>query len=170
MSIQTVFLFAAALTLWAAFMMVTRRNLMHTALYLIVTLFGVAIFFVILEAGFLAVVQVIVYIGAIAIMVIFAIMLTRGDGPVDEEPVNTGFGWGALLAALFAFGLIILIGQWPAVYSLAPRFDGARDTIRELGIAFVSPEQSVLPFELAGILLLAAFIGAVTVSRVQKKK
>ena len=112
---QAVFLFTSFLILFSGFMMVTRQNLVHAALYLIVALFGVAVIFVLLEAGFLAVVQVLVYIGAIAILMIFAVMLTRGDVSREQEPVNAGFGWALLLAALFCFGLIILIGQWPAV-------------------------------------------------------
>lgn len=165
--IQGVFLFTAALILWAAFMMVTRQNLVHSALYLVVTLFGVAVIFVLLEAGFLAVVQVLVYIGAIAILMIFAVMLTRGD-VIEEESTNRGAGWSALLAALFCFGLIILVAQWPGVDDAAPVLDAGRDTITELGAALVSPDAFVIPFEVSGILLVAALIGALVVARPQK--
>lgn len=168
-AIQGVFLFTAALILWAAFMMVTRQNLVHAALYLIVTLFGVAVLFVLLEAGFLAVVQVLVYIGAIAILMIFAVMLTRGD-VIEEEGVNRSYGWAAMLSALFCFGLIILVGQWPSVNAAAPALDATRDTIVELGTALVSPEGYVIPFEVASVMLLAALIGALVVARPQKKE
>lgn len=167
--IQLVFLFAAALILWAAFMMVTRSNLVHAALFLIVTLFGVAILFVLLEAGFLAVLQVLVYIGAIAILMIFAVMLTRGD-VVEEEVVNRGFGWALMLAALFCFGLIILVGQWPGVNETAPRIVESRDLIQELGVQMFAPEGYVLPVEVASVLLLGAIIGALVVARPQKKE
>ena len=149
-AVQAVFLFTAALILWAAFMMVTRQNLVHAALYLVVALFGVAVIFVLLEAGFLAVIQVLIYIGAIAILMIFAVMLTRGD--VTEAPaVNRSYGWAALLAALFGFGLIILVGQWPGVNTIAPALSAARDTISELGQALVSPDGYVIPFEVASV-------------------
>ena len=166
--IQAVFVFSAALILWAAFMMVTRQNLVHGALYLVVSLFGVAIIFVLLEAGFLAVIQVLIYIGAIAILMIFAVMLTRGD-VIEEQSVNRSYGWAALVAALFCFGLIILVGQWPAVNSLAPTISAARDTVAELGQALVAPEGYVIPFEVASVLLLAALIGALVVASPQKK-
>jgi len=166
--VQVVFLFTAALILWGAFMMVTRQNLVHAALYLIVALFGVAVIFVLLEAGFLAVIQVLIYIGAIAILMIFAVMLTRGD-VIEEQTVNRNFGWAAMLAALFCFGLIILIGLWPAVSSLAPALDASRDTVAELGEVLVSPDGYVIPFEVASVLLLAALIGALVVARPQKK-
>jgi len=149
-------------------MMVTRQNLVHAALYLIVALFGVAVIFVLLEAGFLAVIQVLIYIGAIAILMIFAVMLTRGD-VIEEQTVNRNFGWAAMLAALFCFGLIILIGLWPAVSSLAPALDASRDTVAELGEVLVSPDGYVIPFEVASVLLLAALIGALVVARPQKK-
>ena len=168
--IQVVFLFTAALILWAAFMMVTRQNLVHAALYLIAALFGVAVIFVLLEAGFLAVIQVLVYIGAIAILMIFAVMLTRGDVSHESESVNRGFGWAALLAALFCFGLIIFLGQSPAINTPAPALAVDRDTVFELGRALVSPDAYVIPFEVASVLLLAALIGALVVARPHTKE
>lgn len=76
---QIIFILVAAVTLGAAISVVTSRNLIHSALWLILALFGVAIFYVLLDAGFFAVIQVIIYIGAIAILFIFAAMLTRRD-------------------------------------------------------------------------------------------
>jgi NADH-quinone oxidoreductase subunit J len=166
---HAVFLFTSFLILFGGFMMVTRQNLVHAALYLIVALFGVAVIFVLLDAGFLAVVQVLVYIGAIAILMIFAVMLTRGDVAREQDPVNAGFGWALLLAALFCFGLIVLIGQWPAVNTQAPALSADTDTVFELGTALVSPDGYVIPFEVASVLLLAALIGALVVARPQKK-
>ncbi len=166
---QAVFLFTSLLILFSGFMMVTRQNLVHAALYLIVALFGVAVVFVLLDAGFLAVVQVLVYIGAIAILMIFAVMLTHGDVSREQEPVNKGFGWALLLAALFCFGLIILVGQWPGVNSQAPALDADTNTVLDLGTALVSPDGYVIPFEVASILLLAALIGALVVARPHKK-
>jgi NADH-quinone oxidoreductase subunit J len=166
---QAVFLFTSFLILFGGFMMVTRQNLVHAALYLIVALFGVAVIFVLLDAGFLAVVQVLVYIGAIAILMIFAVMLTRGDVAREQDPVNAGFGWALLLAALFCFGLIVLIGQWPGIDTPAPALSADRDTVLELGTALVSPDGYVIPFEVASVLLLAALIGALVVARPQKK-
>jgi len=75
--LQLIFLFTGAAILISAVMVVVAHNLVHAALWLVVSLFGVAVLFVLLEAGFLAAVQVVLYIGAIAILIIFAIMLTR---------------------------------------------------------------------------------------------
>ncbi|PIZ26393.1 MAG: NADH-quinone oxidoreductase subunit J, partial [Chloroflexi bacterium CG_4_10_14_0_8_um_filter_57_5] len=77
--VQIIFLLCAALILASALMVVTTRNLIQAALWLVAALFGVAMLYAILDAGFLAVVQVVVYIGAIAILFIFAVMLTRRE-------------------------------------------------------------------------------------------
>lgn len=167
---QGVFLFTSFLILFSGFMMVTRSNLVHAALYLVVALFGVAIVFVLLDAGFLAVVQVLVYIGAIAILMIFAVMLTRGDMSQQQDIMNSGLGWALLLAALFGFAIIVMLGQWADVGALAPAMSAERDTVLELGIALVSPDAYVIPFEVASILLLAALVGALVVARPPQKK
>lgn len=166
---QGIFLFISFVILFSGFMMVTRSNLVHAALYLILVLFGVAVLFVLLGAGFLAVVQVIVYIGAIAILMIFAVMLTRGDVTGERMTMNSGFGWGMLLSALFGFALIIMLGQWPNVATLAPALDPAQDQVVDLGVALVSPQGFVIPFEVASVLLLAALIGALYVARAPQK-
>ena len=90
---QIVFLFTAFITLAAALMVVVARNLVRSALWLVLTLFGVAVMYVLLHAGFLAVVQVVIYIGAIAILMIFAIMLTRRIA-IDVGPHSTRTGVG----------------------------------------------------------------------------
>lgn len=166
---QGVFLFSSALILFSGFMMVTRPNLVHAALYLVVALFGVAIIFVLLDAGFLAVVQVLVYIGAIAILMIFAVMLTRGNVVEEQISFNTAAGWALLLAALFAFALIVMLGQWPGIGAQTQALNPDRDTVAELGTALVSPDAYVIPFEVASVLLLAGLIGALVVARPQKK-
>ncbi|MEX1247288.1 MAG: NADH-quinone oxidoreductase subunit J [Anaerolineales bacterium] len=167
---QGVFIFTSFLTLFSGYMTVTRTNLVHSALFLVVALFGVAVIFVLLDAGFLAVVQVLVYIGAIAILMIFAVMLTRGNVTDEQESVSPFFGWALLLAALFAFALIVMLGQWQDVAAQAPALSAERNTVAELGAALVSPEAYVIPFEVASVLLLAALIGALVVARPQKKK
>jgi NADH-quinone oxidoreductase subunit J len=168
--IQGVFLITAAAILWSAYMVVTRDNLIHSALYLIITLFGVAVLFVLLEAGFLAVVQVLVYIGAIAILMIFAVMLTRGDVDKLEQVSIANSGWVGMISILFFSTLILLMGQWPAFNSVVTgQLDSGRDTVVELGTALVSPNGYVIPFEVASVLLLAALIGALYVARPQGK-
>src|SRR5258708_6497209 len=104
--LQFIFLVTGAAILIAAFMVVVARNLVHAALWLIVSLFGVAVLFVLLEAEFLAAVQVVLYIGAIAILIIFAIMLTRRVMQ-DTGPQTNRQWWLGALIALALFGALL---------------------------------------------------------------
>src|SRR5512146_177575 len=109
---QIIFILVALFTLGSCFMVVTTRNLVHAALWLISTLFGVAVTYALLNAAFLAVVQVVVYIGAIAILFIFAIMLTRKD-LIDRGPqMNRNWWLGVLLSVLVFAGLFFLLQSW----------------------------------------------------------
>src|SRR5215475_12318705 len=109
---QIIFLVVGAVILGSALMVVTTRNLIHAALWLIVTLFGVAVLYALLNAGFLAVVQVVVYIGAIAILFIFAVMLTRKDMRDQGPQLNKNWWFGALIAVFVFVGLFFLLQGW----------------------------------------------------------
>jgi NADH-quinone oxidoreductase subunit J len=158
---QLIFIVVSAATLGAALITVTNRNLFHSALWLIATLFGVAAIFVLLEAGFLAAVQVLLYIGAIAILIIFAVMLTRRLMAEGREAVNSEW-W--LSAALLIILLLAIIGRVPSWYGTAPQVD-VSDSIAELGQSLVNPDLYVLPFEVASVMLLVALIGAIIIAR-----
>jgi len=145
-------------------MVVTSPNLIHSALWLVAALFGVAVVFALLNAGFLAVVQVVIYIGAIAILMIFAIMLTRRIAKDAGPRFNTNWPWAAILAVIMFVGLTWILVNWPGIDQPAAFLSPASDPLKELGIALVSPNGYVLPFELASVLLLAALVGAIVVS------
>src|SRR5512146_3479612 len=109
---QIIFLLVALFTLGSGFMVVTTRNLVHAALWLVSTLFGVAVAYALLNAAFLAVVQVVVYIGAIAILFIFAVMLTRKDMRDQGPQLNRNWWLGVVLAVLVFAGLVFLLQGW----------------------------------------------------------
>ena len=161
---QTLFLFVALFTLGSGLMVVTTRNLVHAAFWLISTLFGVAVTFALLSASFLAVVQVVVYIGAIAILFIFAVMLTRKDMRDQGPQMNRNWWFGAILSALTFLGLFFLLQGWDGLSKTATEIPAGFDAISELGNALVSPDAFVLPFEVASVLLVAALVGAVYVA------
>ena len=166
--LQVIFLIVAALALASAFMVVSARNLVHAALYLIVTLFAVAVLLVLLEAAFLAVVEVVLYIGAIAILIIFAIMLTRGAFLENQPQTNAGWWLPAGLAALVFAGLAWILLNVPQFLSAsAAAFDDG-ETIRQLGIQLVGPNAFALPFEVASVLLLAALVGSIVIAGERK--
>jgi NADH-quinone oxidoreductase subunit J len=188
---QTVAFFAfAVMTLGGGLMVVISRNLWHSALFLMLSLFGTSGLFVLLVAPFLAAVQVLVYIGAIAILVLFAIMLTRRMMGLEETQNDQ---WPAAAAVGIVLFIILVLTvspladeQWvidvfgEPVQNLnanLPVDPEAEDsgvvsnedlnivTVEEIGKALVTRDGFVLPFELASILLTAALIGAIVVAR-----
>ena len=164
MALQIIFILVAGATLGAALMVVTSPNLIHSAFWLVGALFGVAVVFALLNAGFLAVVQVVIYIGAIAILMIFAIMLTRRIAKDAGPRFNANWVWAAILAVVVFAGLTWMLFSWPAIDEPAAALNPASDPLRELGLALVAPGGYVLPFEIASVLLLAALIGAIVIA------
>lgn len=162
--LEIIFLIVAVVTMLAALMVVTTPNLVHAALWLILTLFGVAATFILLQSPFLAVVQVVVYIGAIAILMIFAIMLTRRVMKDSGPQTNSNWWLAAILGLILFVGLALVLINSGAADVNPQTLAADADTISQLGQALVSPDAYVIPFELASVLLLAALIGAIVVA------
>jgi NADH-quinone oxidoreductase subunit J len=159
--VQTVvFIILSLITLGAALAVVTSKNLFHSALFLILSFVGVAGLYVLLEAPFLAAVQILVYVGAIAILIVFAVMLTRRLMAKDLVQRNAQWGWSALGAVLLflALGLILLQVNWPAVEAAVPE-----ETISILGQDLMG--TYLVPFEVASVLLLVALVGSIIIAR-----
>lgn len=147
----------SAVTLISAGGVMVSRNLMHAVLFLILTFVGVAGFFVLLSADFIAMAQVIIYVGAIAVLVLFAILLTPRAGRDNGETkmVVPAVLLSICLAAVFLF--VIQDATWSEV-SESPVI-GAE----ELGEALLT--TWVLPFEIASVLLTAALVGSIMLAR-----
>lgn len=161
---QILFLLVALVTVTAAVKVVTTRRVMHAALWLIVTLMGVAVVFALLESSFFAVVQVVVYIGAIAVLFIFAVMLTRRSMADEGAQVNRNW-WAAALASLALAGVIVwVLSSWQAFGKLSAALPEGSNDIAAFGKALVSPQGYVIPFEVSSVLLVAALVGAIYVS------
>lgn len=163
MPIQIFFLIVAAITLVSAVMVVTVRRMMHAALWLVLSLFGVALIFAMLDASFYAVIQLIVYIGAIAILVIFAVMMTRRV--MDDDSVQTNKNWwAALIAVLIVFaGIAATALPWTRL-QVGPGLPPGDTILTDFGTALINPQQYAIPFEVSSVLLLAAVIGAIYVA------
>lgn len=147
----------SALTLVAAGGVMASRNLLHAVLFLIVTLMAVAGFFVLLSADFLAMAQVIIYVGAIAVLVLFAVLLTPRAGRDNGE--TRWAAPGVLLAVVLLAVLLFVITDtnWATVKA-SPELAAA-----DLGRALL--KTWVLPFEIASVLLTAALIGSIMLVR-----
>ncbi len=153
------FYIAGAVTLFGAIGVVTTRNVVHAALYLLASLAGVAGAFVLLYAEFLALVQVLIYGGAIIIVILFALMLTR-TGEYETSGENRRWPF----AAAVSFGLFALLAF--TFVSDSGRYNSdtrAAIDVEELGTALF--EQWAVPFEIASIVLIVALIGAVVIGR-----
>lgn len=162
---QFIFILVSVITIGSALAVVTNRNLFHAALALMVTFLGVAGLYVLLEAGFLAAAQLLVYIGAISILIIFAIMMTRRLMQATELPFNSQWGLG-LFASIVVFAVLFFVigSYWPLQPDAASLRPVSGDSIVRLGMAFVGANELVLAFELASVLLLAALVGAIWVA------
>lgn len=152
----------AALIVLSAVLMTASKNIFHSALYLALSLFGVAAIFVLLNSYFLAGIQVLIYIGAVVILTIFVINLTR-EITGKLIPQTNKQVIPAILASLLTAGLIILTvikTDWGTRISQGV---GAanRDSASIIGKQLLT--DFVLPFEIASVLLLAALIGAVVI-------
>ncbi len=163
---QIAFIVMAAITLGGGLAVVTVRNLFHATLWLIVSLFGVAGLYILLEAGFLAMAQILIYIGAIAILIIFAVMLTRGVMGQVGGLFNTQWIY-ALATAVLLFGLLAA-RLWTFPWRLAGLAEPPHDSLEKLGLSLVDPNLYLLPFEVASVLLLASLIGAIYIARERK--
>jgi NADH-quinone oxidoreductase subunit J len=164
-ALQIVFLVTAVVTLGSALMVVTSRHLIHAALWLILALFGVAVLYAVLNAGFLAVAQVVIYIGAISILIIFAVMMTRALIDDFSKQLNAQWWLAALVTLALFGGLSYMFGSWEGFSSTMPPMAVGSDPLRQLGVALVSPNAYLIPFELASVLLLGALIGAIMIAR-----
>lgn len=161
-AMQLIFLITAAVTIFAGIMVVSVRKLLHAALWLILLLFGVAVVFGLLESSFLVIIQVVVYIGAIAILIVFAIMLT--ENAVDET-YQKSRRWiiTAIIALIALAGILLALFTWPQGQALTSALPGGTQDIAAIGLSFLDPEGYLIPFEIASILLLAALVGGIYV-------
>jgi NADH-quinone oxidoreductase subunit J len=142
----------------AAVRLVTSKNVVHAALYLVATLAAVGAMYLVLAAEFVAWVQVLIYVGAIVVLLLFGLMLTRA--PIGREALdNQQRGFAAVVGVGVLAGLAVLV--WDA-------FKGARIDLSTSPTADVGDSlfrSFVLPFEVVSFLLLAALIGAIVLAR-----
>jgi NADH:ubiquinone oxidoreductase subunit 6 (subunit J) len=155
-----IFYLVAAFTVWAAGVVVLGRNIVRAAVALIFSFCGMAALYVLLDAEFLAAVQVLIYVGGITILLLFAIMLTSRIASVGLRVVNDQVLWSAIAAAGLLLGLVYAATRGLAGLSGPPALP---ETAPFLGRALLT--TYALPFEVVSILLLAAMVGAIVLAR-----
>jgi NADH-quinone oxidoreductase subunit J len=159
-----IFYLFATITIVSAVVVVNAKNIIHAAFSLLLTLFGVSGIYVLLGADFLAIVQIMVYVGGILILLLFGVMLTN---KITNVEIRTG--------AIYVFPAIVVVGAFTAIlFSVVTstnwhvgRLDTSNPTTKMLGHVLLT--DYVLVFELLAILLLIALIGAASIARRDKE-
>lgn len=159
--LQIAFLFIAGITLVSAVLVVSAKKIMHSAMWLVLALMGVAAVFATLQASFYAVVQLLVYIGAIAILILFAVMLTRGALEDAGGPTHKRWWVVAIAAGLFFAGIVGALSLWNGFNSMLVELPKDAEQIAAFGAALVDPGAYLIPFEAASVLLLAGMVAAI---------
>ncbi len=166
---QNLFFYAfAAMIVFSAIRVVTSQNVVHAALYLVAVLAGVGAQYILLAAEFVAATQVLVYIGAVVVLFLFGIMLTRTRIGRDQDLTHRNWPMGAV-TALLLFGVMVyaLIDEFGWSRTALPA-DTRMGSVNGSNTATVSDAifgQYLVPFEVISVLLLAALVGAIVLAR-----
>ncbi|MFE4716309.1 NADH-quinone oxidoreductase subunit J [Streptomyces sp. NPDC056728] len=160
--VEIAFLLVGLVTFGAAIVTVTTKQLVHAALWLVVALGGLAVEYLLLTAEFIAWVQVLIYVGSVVVLLLFGLMLTRA--PIGRSPdADSGNRWAALTVAVAAAAALV----WVVVDAFRTTWvdlDGVpQGTTAVTGSILF--QHWVLPFEALSVLLLAALVGAIVLSR-----
>ena len=160
---KLIFLYFAAVILVSAVLTVTRRNPVHSVMFMLLLFFHIAGVFVLLNAEFIAAVQLIVYAGAILILYLFVVMLLNVDRESSAARANRFWPWMICFGLLVAGEVMLLVarGTFPVEEGKTMRLAGSG--IRELGILLY--QNYLVPFEAASIILLVGLVGAVTLAK-----
>ncbi len=159
---QLIFLYFAAVILVSAVLTITRRNPVHSVMFMLLLFFHIAGVFVLLNAEFLAAVQLIVYAGAILILYLFVVMLLNVDRESTAARANRFWPWIVCFGLLIAGEVMLLVtrGTFPAEEGKTLQLTGG---VRELGISLY--QNYLVPFEAASVILLVGLVGAVMLAK-----
>ncbi len=160
-----VFYLIAAVTVVSAMLVAFSRNIIYSAFSLLGTFMGVAGLYIFLGADFVAAVQLLIYVGGILVLILFAVMLTHRITDVEITNRAAGRIPGLIVVGVFVYLLIAAVRETPWVKAKAMTYAATTGKIGDLFL-----DQYLLPFELASLVLLAAMIGAVVIARKEIKE
>jgi len=154
------FIVLSLVILIPAVIVVTSGNIVRSALSLVPTFLGVTGFYIMLQAEFVAGIQVLIYAGAITVLILFVIMLTEGGSGIAVRQMNAQVPLGAMAALWLAFLILVVLFRtpWPVASGQPPAYNAAA-----VGSAFLS--SYVLIFEVTSLVLLLSLIGAIVIAR-----
>ena len=157
---ETIFYILAAIIIGSAVMVVSLKNIFHSALFLVLCFFSVAGIYILLEAEFLAAVQILIYVGAITVLIIFAIMLTHKLYSAKIRQSNEQVIPGLIIVGTLLVATLFALSK--TAWKLSSEIPTAQSTI---SIGKLLLTTYVLPFEVVSVVLLTALIGAVIIAR-----
>jgi len=157
-----IFFIFAIMAIAAAWGVVTSKNIVHSALYLALSFAGVAVLYVLMNADYLAAVQLLVYAGAISIMVVFAVMLTLRGDVRESNPENRVWGWGALISTLM-FIMIAFVILTNVDWRILPTPWTSGGSATDISLLLLT--KFMIPFEAAAVLITIALVGAVILAK-----
>ena len=167
---QIVFYIFSAMLVGSAAMVVTMRNPVKSALFLVLAFFSASALWLLLQAEFLAIALVLVYVGAVMVLFLFVIMMLD----IDLVPLREGFGEylpiGALVAVLLALMMAMILGPerfGAEIYPAPPALSATHSNTRELGLLLYT--MYVYPFEIAAVILLVAIVAAIALTLRKRK-
>lgn len=154
------FIILSAITLLPAVVVVTSGNVVRAAMSLIPSFLGVTGLFVLLGAEFVAGIQILIYAGAIAVLILFVIMLTEGGTGLGVRQLNEQRLPGLVVAGALTAGLLVLVGRtaWPLAAGELPA-----SNVTAIGTAFLT--DFILAFEISSLVLLVSLVGALVIAR-----
>jgi NADH-quinone oxidoreductase subunit J len=166
---KLIFVYFAAVILLSAVLMITRRNPIHSIMFMLLLFFHIAGVFVLLNAEFLAAVQLIVYAGAILILYLFVVMLLNVDKESNSVRANRFWPWITAFGLLIAGEMVLLVSRstFPSEDGLSMRV-AAGTGVRELGEVLY--QKYLIPFEIASVILLVGLVGAVMLAKKSVKE
>jgi NADH-quinone oxidoreductase subunit J len=165
---KLIFFYFAIVILASAILTITRRNPVHSILFMLLLFFHIAGVFVLLNAEFLAAVQIIVYAGAILILYLFVVMLLNVDRESSAARANRFWPWMVAFGIVIAGEIVLLIsrGTFPAETGQPMQLAGTG--VNELGIVLY--QKYLVPFEIASVILLVGLVGAVMLAKKNVKE
>ncbi|MCX7985173.1 MAG: NADH-quinone oxidoreductase subunit J [Bacteroidetes bacterium] len=160
------FYFFVSITLVSACVVVFSRHIVRSAFALLFTFFGVAALYVYLFADFLAITQLLVYVGGILVLILFGVMLTNKQINVDIKTGTLHIVPAIILAA--AIGGTLVGIAWSNPWMVLPTSSSVKTTAPQIGELLLT--TYLLPFEVASMVLMVALVGAVVIARREKNK
>lgn len=160
----------AALLVGSSLAVVLRRNIVHAALFLILVFGAASGIFILLNAEFIGIVQILIYAGAVTILILFAIMLTRNSMSRQSNPSNRQLWPAALVSLLLCASIIVAMfapGSHLSTGATTSVTNSGVDNVARIGQLLYGPTgySYVLPFEIASLVLLVAIVGAIAIGR-----